>query len=127
MPGEKTAMTDDLRKFSRISFNTPARLQVAGGEPLVEVIDISLKGALVRPVGDLVLAIGSPAVLNVRLDDGETLIRMVATVVHHEAGRYGLVCTEIDLDSVTHLRRLVELNLGDETLLERELAILSSH
>jgi len=30
----------------------------------------------------------------------------------------------IDLDSISHLRRLVELNLGDEALLERELAAL---
>jgi len=41
-------------------------------------------------------------------------------VVHHLAGYYGLACREIDLDSVTHLRRLVALNLGDETLAERE-------
>jgi hypothetical protein len=36
----------------------------------------------------------------------------------------GFVCRHIDLDSISHLRRLVELNLGDETLLERELAAL---
>ncbi|MEZ1338698.1 cyclic di-GMP-binding protein MapZ, partial [Enterobacter hormaechei] len=29
-------------------------------------------------------------------------------------------------DSISHLRRLVELNLGDEELLERELALLVS-
>ena len=32
----------------------------------------------------------------------------------------------IDLDSITHLRRLVELNLGDEKLLERELSHLAA-
>ena len=36
----------------------------------------------------------------------------------------GFVCRHIDLDSISHLRRLVELNLGDESLLERELAAL---
>jgi hypothetical protein len=36
----------------------------------------------------------------------------------------GFVCRHIDLDSISHLRRLVELNLGDEQLLERELAAL---
>jgi hypothetical protein len=30
----------------------------------------------------------------------------------------------MDLDTATHLHRLVELNLGDETLLERDLAEL---
>jgi hypothetical protein len=36
----------------------------------------------------------------------------------------GFVCRHIDLESISHLRRLVELNLGDESLLERELAAL---
>ena len=36
----------------------------------------------------------------------------------------GLFCHHIDIDSITHLRRLIELNLGDETLLQRELAEL---
>jgi hypothetical protein len=32
----------------------------------------------------------------------------------------------MEIDSITHLRRLVELNLGDEALLERELEQLLS-
>jgi hypothetical protein len=35
-----------------------------------------------------------------------------------------LRCDSIDLDSITHLRRLVELNAGDPRELDRELAIL---
>jgi hypothetical protein len=35
-----------------------------------------------------------------------------------------LLCESIDLDSITHLRRLVELNAGDPALLERELTAL---
>jgi hypothetical protein len=49
------------------------------------------------------------------------------TRVTHIEGRYaGLDCHNIDLDSVTHLRRLVEFNLGSEELLERELSALLS-
>ncbi len=33
-------------------------------------------------------------------------------------------CEHIDIDSITHLKRLIELNLGDEALLHRELAHL---
>lgn len=36
----------------------------------------------------------------------------------------GLRCRNIDLDSITHLRRLLELQLGDATLLQRELGQL---
>jgi hypothetical protein len=49
---------------------------------------------------------------------------MEVTVVHHQGDCYGLACRGIDLDSVTHLRRLVALNLGDEALLEREIRLL---
>jgi len=39
----------------------------------------------------------------------------------------GIRCESIDLDSISHLRRLVELNLGDPELLNRELSALVSH
>ncbi len=119
-------MTENRRQFSRIHFQSAARLILADGEHLVDVLDLSLKGALVQPRESVMLQMGGKAVLDVRLDDGETDIRMGVSVVHLEGGgTYGLTCQNIDLDSVTHLRRLVELNLGDDALLERELALLS--
>jgi hypothetical protein len=45
---------------------------------------------------------------------------------HTRGQNAGLLCLDIDIDSVTHLRRLVELNLGDSDLLERELSALIS-
>ncbi len=41
-----------------------------------------------------------------------------------ENGELGLRCEDIDVDSITCLRRLVELNLGEPELLERELSAL---
>jgi hypothetical protein len=118
-------MTSNRRQFSRIHFQTDARLFLSDSEYPVEVIDLSLKGALIRPEGDAILKDGTACTLKIRLDTAGTAIRMEATVAHHLGHFYGLVCREIDLDSVTHLRRLVALNLGDEDLLERELALLS--
>jgi hypothetical protein len=45
-------------------------------------------------------------------------------VAHIEDDRVGVSCSHIDLDSAAHLRRLVELNLGDEAQLHRELQAL---
>ena len=45
-------------------------------------------------------------------------------VAHEENKELGLKCKDIDVDSITHLRRLIELNLGDPDLLERELSAL---
>ena len=49
---------------------------------------------------------------------------MWATISHIDGRHLGLCCTSIDLDSITHLRRLVELNAGDPAILERELTAL---
>lgn len=118
-------MTSNRRQFSRIHFKTEASLFLPDGEHAVEVVDLSLKGALIRPKDSVVWADGTHCTLKIRLDEAETTIRMDATVAHHLGFYYGLVCREIDLDSVTHLRQLVALNLGDEALLERELALLT--
>ena len=45
--------------------------------------------------------------------------------MHIEDDHTGYRCEHIDLDSISHLRRLVELNLGDPDILDRELSELS--
>ena len=63
--------------------------------------------------------------LTIRLDAaGEAVIRMEGEIAHRDGTQVGMRCTGIDLDSIAHLRRLVELNLGDEELLHRELSAL---
>jgi hypothetical protein len=117
-------MTDERRHYSRIAFHAPAQLTLASGSVDAVVLDLSLKGALVRLPADVDAQDGASCTLRVRLDEMGDSIRMETKVMHIE-GRYaGLSCHSIDLDSVTHLRRLVELNLGSETLLERELSAL---
>lgn len=121
-------MTENRRHFSRIRFQAAASLSFASGEVVpVEVADLSLKGALVRPLADPYIQVGSSGQLAIRLDDDASRIDMAVTVVHHQGALYGLACTEIDLDSVTHLRRLVALNAGDDALAEREVMLLAGH
>jgi hypothetical protein len=88
------------------------------------LIDISLKGALVELPSDWRPATGQRVGLEIRLLDSPITIRMDSEVAHVEGERLGLHCLSIDLESMTHLRRLMELNLGDSRLLERELLSL---
>ena len=118
-------MESNRRKFSRIPFQAEASLFLPDGEYVVEVLDLSLKGALIHPNANVFITVGSNCTLKIRLDDSGASIRMDATIVHHMANYYGLACRDIDLDSVTHLRRLVELNLGDENMAEREFSLLT--
>jgi hypothetical protein len=120
-------MQTEQRKFSRIRFQSGAHLLVDNTEAPCEVCDLSLKGALLELQDDAApdsLDVGGRCLLELRLDEAGTAVRMEGDVAHREGRRLGLVCREIDLDSITHLRRLLELNLGDAALLNREFSAL---
>jgi len=119
-------VTDERRHHFRIAFHAPAQLILPGGSTDVVVVDLSLKGALLRLPADRQVPEGASCTLRVRLDEMGDNIRMETKVTHTEGPYVGLSCHTIDLDSVTHLRRLVELNLGSEELLQRELSALLS-
>ncbi len=115
---------DERRRFSRITFHRPAVLQVGRTRAVAEVLDVSLKGALLEVGASAGVQVDQACTLEIRLDAGEAAIRMEGTVVHLRNGLVGVRCDTIDLDSVAHLRRIVELNLADDALLHRELAAL---
>jgi hypothetical protein len=118
--------SDERRRFSRITFHRPAELDTLGERVSCELLDISLKGALFEVPATTRARVGQTATLTIRLDAGDAVIRMQGELVHREGHQVGLRCREIDIESIAHLRRLVELNLGDEDLLERELSALIS-
>jgi len=118
--------SEERRRFSRITFHRPAELEALGERVSCELLDVSLKGALFEVPASAHARVGQPATLTIRLDAGDAVIRMLGDVVHREGRQVGLRCKEIDIESIAHLRRLVELNLGDEDLLERELSALIS-
>jgi hypothetical protein len=114
----------ERRRFSRISFHRPADLDVRIGRGTCEVLDVSLKGALVEVPHGFPAHVGQRCTLVIHLDAGDAAIEMEGEIVHREGTQAGIRCVEIDLDSISHLRRLVELNVGDEDVLHRELSAL---
>ena len=119
-----TADSDTRRRFVRILFDAPVTLKTQDASYPSQLIDISLKGALVRCPEHWQAVAGDPVELAVSLDQTQTQIRMQVQLAHARQDQIGFICKEIDIDSITHLRRLVELNLGDADLLERELEAL---
>lgn len=112
------------RRFARILFQVPARISIGGAHRPCEILDLSLKGALVSLRDTAGLRSGQSCTLEFALDTGETAIAMDCDIRHVEKDQLGLYCREIDLDSITHLRRLLELNLGEPEELEREFSAL---
>lgn len=116
---------EERRQFSRFMFDAIAILHTPSGDAETGLVDISLKGALISRSSDFPqLNVGETVALDVILADGATHIHMQAEVVHISEENIGLRRTNIDMDSISHLRRLVELNLGNTEMLERELEAL---
>jgi hypothetical protein len=115
-------MDSQRRNFSRIAFECEARFSCDGHSLPCQLQDLSLKGALIR-LSDPLACSGKACELHLDLgEDAQVVMR--GHVAHVEGLRLGIVCEDIDLDSITHLRRLLELNLGNPALLERELAAM---
>ena len=116
---------ENRRQFTRILFSINAELIVDDIVYPVSIHDISLNGALVTAVESEQPLKGKLGSLTFFLSDNESEVTMHIAVVHEKDDETGLQCNAIDIDSVTVLRRLVELNLGDNEQLDKELSQLS--
>lgn len=114
---------NERRQFWRAHFHSPVQLATATQVIEADLLDISLKGALIEVPPAWAGRQGDHCQLRLDLA-AQASIGMSATVAHIEGRHVGLHCASIDLDSVTHLRRLVALNSGDPALLDRELTAL---
>lgn len=118
-----TDSNDDRRRFKRIAFDAKTQLSQGDRNWQVQLVDLSLKGMLIeRPEpwrADTEQAFNADIKLS-----NEVHVQMDVRLAHDENGQLGFVCEHITLDSISHLRRLIELNLADHDELERELAAL---
>lgn len=112
---------EQRRKFSRVGFDAVCTLVVDGHSYQTNLIDISMKGALVERPQTWEDTPNRRCRLELKLDEGGTSLTMEMEEARTIEGQLGLVCVSINLESATHLRRLLELNFGDAALVEREL------
>lgn len=115
---------NDNRHFHRIHFAGKATLSCEGRTWDCEIIDLCLKGCLLRfefPWEDDLEKIYT---LSLPLSE-DTLIKMELSASHIVDNQVGFKCEHIDIDSISELRRLLEFNLGNSDLLERDLLALS--
>ncbi|MGM0593876.1 MAG: PilZ domain-containing protein [Pseudomonadota bacterium] len=121
-----TPTGEERRSFTRIPIDNRSKLNCNGRQWDTRLLDISLKGALIERPSDYDGQAGDACTLEVILEPQDKVITMQGVTVHSEAAYLGFRCDYIDLESVSHLKRLVELNLGDSARLERELSELVS-
>jgi PilZ domain len=117
--------SQERRRFSRILFDAHVELAQGDYHWRASLLDISLKGLLLQQKLPENINHREPILVKVLLTDNTT-IAMSVMVAHQHHNQLGLSCESIDIDSISHLRRLIELNLGDTDAAERELSELVS-
>lgn len=124
-PGTGPASTDDpQRAYTRVAFNSPASLSQGDATWETHVIDVSVKGTRVTKPEGWDGRKGEVYDLTIDLAE-DAAIHMSVSVAHMDEHEIGFHCLHIDPDSVATLRHIVEVNLGNAHLLERDLAALA--
>jgi hypothetical protein len=123
-PIMKTTTIKGLRHFSRIPFDAEGLLHLHDRTINVHLVDIAFKGALVQTATPQPLVPQEKCRLVLPLTDGGDGVEMAGKIVHLENQHIGIECQDIDVTSLTRLRRLLELNTGDADLMNRELSLL---
>lgn len=113
------------RQFTRVLFSMKAKLSLNEKLFEVKVHDISLNGALLYFDCEGLTLTRQLGFLSFQLGNHDSEIVMDIVVVHQEGSEIGVQCNAIDIDSVILLRRLIELNLGDDEQLHKELSQLT--
>lgn len=116
--------SNERRRFHRIATDKPVILRDGDTQHSGTVLDISLQGLLLKSDRGWHPEIGTRVQAGVRLSEAMPEISMDGEIAHVDGTRVGLRCVRIDLESASMLRRMVELNLGDGGLLERDLSQL---
>lgn len=118
-------LINESRHYSRIHFDATVQLNIRLLDDIhtAQLLDISLKGALVetdKPITSFIQL--RSCVMTLTLGSNGEKITMQGKVVHHEGCLIGLEALQMDVDSMTSLRKLILLNTGSESLLSTELS-----
>ena len=111
----------DKRKFHRVAFQCECRICCGDRSWTGELRDISLRGVLFQLPANSSLELGSICYLDIVLADGEVLLQFESQLVHRQGSDYGFLFLSENLDTLTHLRRLLELNLGGDDITRHEI------
>ncbi|MEA3348091.1 MAG: PilZ domain-containing protein [Pseudomonadota bacterium] len=115
---------EEHRKFSRIKFPAHTKIEIEGHPYGSELLDISLRGALISSNTELPLTLNKDVLIKVFLPSSSISMNFSARLVHLDGDHYGFKFTSYDAESMTHLRRLLEFNLEDQDQVIKELFFL---
>ncbi|NIY81649.1 PilZ domain-containing protein [Vibrio hepatarius] len=115
----------ERRRFSRIVYRTPAI--VVQGELTINasISDLSLHGLLITCDQANKLNLDKQIDVEFALLGSDITIQLTGNIVEINNNMIRLSIDHIDIESIGYLKRLVELNVGDDELLYRDIEHLS--
>lgn len=117
---------EENRNFSRVKFQAHTKIEIDGHPYGSDLIDISMKGALIAATTKLPLSLKDDALIKIFLPSSSISMNFSARLVHLKDDHYGFKFTSYDANSMTHLRRLLEFNLDDQEQVIKELFFLQN-
>lgn len=131
VPGISASMTSnqERRRFHRFPFHADCELLVEDGQGHpCELLDLSINGALVQLDGSSEFDSERPGDLGLKLrgltDDGKAEMLIGVRAVRIEDRCIACRFVDVDPDAFENLKNLVAANLGDLSMLDRELTQL---
>ncbi|WP_059021474.1 PilZ domain-containing protein [Vibrio coralliirubri] len=115
----------ERRQFSRVIYQVPTEISQGHVNVSGSVQDLSLHGLLIQCNESKQLSHDVPVQVRFKLENSDINIQLEATIVSTINTSMRLRIEHLDIDSISHLKRLVELNVGDDELLYREIEHLT--
>lgn len=111
---------NEQRNYRRIPFHTEAELNIDGTGYSCELVDLALQGALFKTEQKLPVAAGQQVEIQIALTSSELKLEFTGELIHQRGSFYGFIFVSEDASTMGHLRRLLELNIGDGDEVDRE-------
>lgn len=114
---------NDQRNFTRIRSDLRAEVEFNNNTYQGQVLDLSLKGVLIN-LPDNPLSLEDSCEIKIPLHSTGVIMSFHSTLVHKSGDNVGFRFEDEDLQSIVHLRRLIELNVNDPQKITDELFFL---
>ncbi|EKO3813289.1 PilZ domain-containing protein [Vibrio harveyi] len=115
----------ERRRFSRIIYQVPALIEQRDLVIPATIQDLSLHGLLLKAEDAKNLNLLQPVEVGFSFIQSEQTMRLNADVISIADNEVRLKISNIDIESISQLKRFIELNVGNNELLNRELEHLS--
>ncbi|MCK5819230.1 MAG: PilZ domain-containing protein [Psychromonas sp.] len=118
----------ERRRFTRVNFSGDCILQDGITNLTTQwqtnLIDISLKGALITRPAKWDHQNDYGVTLNLQLKGSDVILNIGGVICHQNDDLLGMRFLSLTIESIAHLKRLVQLNIADEELLYLEMSQL---